>query len=73
MRHFGFLGRAERERLFVRAPEAFSIDDEPERLGAWLGATLYCPATRPRLAEDISKRAIQGVMDVASFQRWGWR
>jgi citrate lyase beta subunit len=64
MRHFDFLGQAELRRLFVRAPEPFAIDDEPERLGAWLGATLYCPATRPRLADDIAKRAALGVMTV---------
>jgi citrate lyase beta subunit len=64
MRHFDFLGRADRERLFVRPPESFTLDDDPERLGAGLGATLYCPATRPRLAEDIVKRAARGVMTV---------
>ena len=64
MRHFDFLGRADRQRLFVRPPEAFTVDDDPERLGARLGATLYCPATRPRLAEDIVKRAAHGVMTV---------
>lgn len=64
MRHFDFLGRAERQRLFVRTPEPFSTDDEPQRLGACLGATLYCPATRPRLSDDITKRATRGVMTV---------
>jgi citrate lyase beta subunit len=64
MRHFDFLGRADRDRLFVRAPEAFTVDDDPERLGVALGATLYCPATRPQLATDIVRRAAQGVVTV---------
>jgi citrate lyase beta subunit len=61
MRHFDFLGDDERDRLFLRAPQAFSLHDEPERLGVALGATLYCPATRPNLAADIDKRAALGV------------
>jgi citrate lyase beta subunit len=61
MRHFEFLAREERSRLFFRAPEAFASDDEPDRLGVALGATLYCPATRPGLARDIVRRAAQGV------------
>jgi citrate lyase beta subunit len=62
MRHYAFLGQEDRDRLFHRAPEPFSVDDEPDRLGVGLGATLYCPATRPRLAHDIARRAAQGVV-----------
>jgi citrate lyase beta subunit len=62
MRHFDFLGQVDRDRLFVRPPEAFTVDDEPERLGVGLGATLYCPATRPQLSRDIERRAAQGVV-----------
>jgi citrate lyase beta subunit len=62
MRHFDFLGRADRDRLFVRVPEPFTVDDDPERLGVGLGATLYSPATRPRLAQDIARRAARGVV-----------
>jgi citrate lyase beta subunit len=64
MRHFAFLDDADRDRLFHRAPRPFSVEDEPERLGVALGATLYCPATRPRLAHDIARRAAQGVVSV---------
>ena len=62
MRHFAFLGQEDRDRLFHRAPEPFNVNDEPDRLGVGLGATLYCPATRPRLAHDIARRAAQGVV-----------
>jgi citrate lyase beta subunit len=62
MRHFAFLEQEDRDRLFQRAPEPFCVDDDPDRLGVGLGATLYCPATRPRLAYDIARRAAQGVV-----------
>ena len=64
MRHFAFLGQEDRDRLFQRAPVPFNVDDEPDRLGVALGATLYCPATRPKLAQDIARRAAQGVVTV---------
>jgi citrate lyase beta subunit len=64
VRHFDFLGEDERERLFHLPPASFCLADEPSLLGVGLGATLYCPATRPRLAEDITKRAAQGVLSL---------
>jgi citrate lyase beta subunit len=64
MRHFDFLAPDERDRLFVRPPEPFPVDGDPERLGVGLGATLYCPATRQHLAHDIARRAAQGVVSV---------
>lgn len=64
MRHFDFLGQAARDRLFVRAPVEFSADGDPERVGVALGATLYCPATRPELARDIVRRAAHGVLTI---------
>jgi citrate lyase beta subunit len=64
MRHFDFLDDADRERLFHRAPEHFDVSDDPALLAVALGATLYSPATRPRLADDIAVRAAQGVTSV---------
>jgi citrate lyase beta subunit len=64
MRHFDHLPPDERDRLFVRPPEPFPVDSDPERIGVGLGATLYCPATRPRLAHDIARRAAQGVVSI---------
>jgi citrate lyase beta subunit len=61
MRHFDQLGEDERARLFLCRPEAFSRDDAPTTIGVGLGATLYCPATRPRLAGDVRRRAGEGV------------
>ncbi|MEU2612110.1 HpcH/HpaI aldolase/citrate lyase family protein [Micromonospora sp. NPDC007271] len=64
MRHYDFLPGSERERLFFRAPEHFTPDDRLDVLGAALGATLYCPATRPQLAADLATRVTQGLMSV---------
>ena len=64
MRHFAYVSSQERARLFARLPQPFSRDDEPERLGVALGATLYCPGIRPRLADDIRRRAEQGVVSL---------
>src|SRR6476646_7766519 len=64
MRHFDFLGAAERERLFLRAPEPFGMDEDATTLGVALGAALYCPASRPNLASDIVRRAAHGVLTI---------
>jgi citrate lyase beta subunit len=64
MRHYGFLDRDYRERLFLHPPTPFEADSDLDVLGVALGATLYCPATRPRLADDILRRAQAGVTSV---------
>ena len=63
-RHFDFLDAGECDRLFLRAPEPFDADDDPSVLGVALGATLYTPATRPALANDIARSAARGVTSV---------
>jgi citrate lyase beta subunit len=50
--------------LFHRLPEAFSQASPPELLAMALGATLYSPAVRPRLAEDIVRCHAEGVMSM---------
>jgi C-C_Bond_Lyase of the TIM-Barrel fold len=62
MRHFDFLSDADRQRLFFRPPQPFSADDDLNVLGMALGATLYSPATRPALVDDLAKRASHGVL-----------
>jgi citrate lyase beta subunit len=62
MRHFGFLTDADRDRLFLRAPEPFGRDCQPTTLAVALGATLYCPGTRPALAADLARRSAEGVV-----------
>ncbi|MFE7704566.1 HpcH/HpaI aldolase/citrate lyase family protein [Streptomyces sp. NPDC057486] len=64
MRHFGHISPAVREGLFFRQPCEFGADSPARILSAALGATLYSPATRPRLADDILKQAGRGVVSM---------
>lgn len=64
MRHFGHIAPEVRQRLFHREPCDFTADSSPRLLAAALGATLYSPATRPRLADDILKQAGRGVISM---------
>ncbi|WP_282698176.1 HpcH/HpaI aldolase/citrate lyase family protein [Streptomyces sp. CC208A] len=64
MRHFGHIPSAVRRGLFHREPAEFTADSPAHVLAAALGATLYSPATRPRLAADIRKQAARGVVSM---------
>ncbi|MFE3514029.1 HpcH/HpaI aldolase/citrate lyase family protein [Streptomyces sp. NPDC059166] len=64
MRHFGHIPPAVRESLFFREPCEFDADSPADVLSAALGATLYSPATRPRLADDVVKQAGLGVVSM---------
>ncbi|MFI1163152.1 HpcH/HpaI aldolase/citrate lyase family protein [Streptomyces sp. NPDC020801] len=64
MRHFGHLAPEVRQHLFHREPCEFTADSPARLLSAALGATLYSPATRPRLADDVVKQAGRGVVSM---------
>ncbi|MGW2819896.1 HpcH/HpaI aldolase/citrate lyase family protein [Streptomyces sp. NPDC001443] len=64
MRHFGHIAPEVRKRLFVQEPCEFTTDSPSRLLSAALGATLYSPAIRPRLADDIVKQAERGVVSM---------
>ncbi|MFE5858145.1 HpcH/HpaI aldolase/citrate lyase family protein [Streptomyces sp. NPDC056500] len=64
MRHFGQLSLAVRERLFHQEPCDFTADSSARTLAVALGATLYSPATRPKLADDIHKQVARGVVSM---------
>ncbi|WP_062206376.1 HpcH/HpaI aldolase/citrate lyase family protein [Streptomyces sp. NBRC 109706] len=64
MRHYGHLSAARRRELFHREPVDFGPDSPVRTVGFALGATLYAPATRPRLAEDIRKQVRTGVVSM---------
>lgn len=64
MRHFGHISPAVRKGLFHREPGEFGAASPARMLSAALGATLYSPATRPRLADDIIKQAGRGVVSM---------
>ncbi|MBE1535036.1 HpcH/HpaI aldolase/citrate lyase family protein [Actinomadura algeriensis] len=61
MRHFDHVDAARRKHLFFRHPRPFDRHDDPAVLAVALGATLYCPATRPALSTAIGKAARRGV------------
>ncbi|MER6283610.1 HpcH/HpaI aldolase/citrate lyase family protein [Streptomyces sviceus] len=64
MRHFGHIAPEVRQHLFHQEPCEFTADSPSRLLSAALGATLYSPATRPRLADDIVKQAGLGVVSM---------
>ncbi|MFJ2890467.1 MULTISPECIES: HpcH/HpaI aldolase/citrate lyase family protein [unclassified Streptomyces] len=64
MRHFGHIAPEVRQRLFFQEPCEFDADSPARLLAAALGATLYSPATRPRLADDVVKLAAHGVVSM---------
>jgi citrate lyase beta subunit len=64
MRHFGQLAPDVRHALFQHEPAEFGRRSPARTLSAGLGATLYCPATRPSLADDIVKQAGRGVVSM---------
>lgn len=64
MRHFGHISPAVREALFFREPREFDAGSPSRMLSAALGATLYSPATRPRLADDVIRQSGRGVVSM---------
>ncbi|MGK4905817.1 HpcH/HpaI aldolase/citrate lyase family protein [Streptomyces albus] len=64
MRHFRQLTPERLSALFHRAPAEFTPDAPASTLAVALGATLYSPATRPALAEDVRKQAARGVVSM---------
>jgi citrate lyase beta subunit len=64
MQHFGHLAEATRAELFHQQPIAFDADASPDILAHALGATLYSPATRPHLADDVLKLGARGVVSM---------
>ncbi|EGX58249.1 ATP/GTP-binding protein [Streptomyces zinciresistens K42] len=64
MRHFGHIAPEVRQRLFHREPGSFTAGSPARLLSVALGATLYSPATRPRLADDIVKQTGRGVVSM---------
>lgn len=62
VRHFGHLAAADRKRLFHSAPEPISRAADLSPLSVALGASLYMPAVRPRLASDLATATARGVV-----------
>lgn len=64
MRFFPYFADEEMERLFHLKPRFFQRDSDREFLSFALGATLYMPATRPNILEDIYKQKQNGLTSI---------
>ncbi|NDZ83464.1 MULTISPECIES: HpcH/HpaI aldolase/citrate lyase family protein [unclassified Streptomyces] len=64
MHHFGHISPLVRSQLFHQQPADFTSGSPAPVLAAALGATLYSPATRPQLADDVLKQAARGVVSM---------
>lgn len=60
MRHFSFLPEGKLDELFFQRPKDLGLDSPPGHLATALGATLYSPATRPNLVQDILRLSSRG-------------
>ncbi|MEZ0163968.1 HpcH/HpaI aldolase/citrate lyase family protein [Kineococcus sp. LSe6-4] len=66
MRHFATLDAGQRERLFLHPPQPVDVTAGRDELAVALGATLYSPATRERLAGDLLQLARRGVLSAVA-------
>lgn len=65
MRHFVPLGPLALEQLFLHAPqEVHPASADVATLACALGATLYSPGTRPRLAADLARMTAAGATSI---------
>lgn len=60
MRYFTYLTAAEQEKVFFLAPQEIPVTDK-YLLEHALGATLYMPATRKSIAQDLIAGKLQGL------------
>lgn len=61
MRYFNYITTEEEKQLFFSAPISFNNTSNQELLAYAIGAALYCPATRPTIAEDILNQKNEGL------------
>ncbi|QEK11012.1 HpcH/HpaI aldolase/citrate lyase family protein [Crassaminicella thermophila] len=64
MRYFNYLTPEEIESIFYSPPQNFSRDSSKDLLAYTLGATLYMPATKENIAEDIITKKNAGIMSM---------
>ncbi len=61
MEHFSYLSEEKRDTIFYKAPEGFNKYSDKDLLSYSLGATLYMPATRTSIAQDLLDRKFPGL------------
>jgi citrate lyase beta subunit len=62
VQHFHHFPAGDRSRLFSLQPQQFERHGDKDVLAVALGATLYMPATRPALVEDLLRQGAHGVI-----------
>jgi len=62
VQHYHHLSAEARSRLFSHQPQQFERHGDKNVLAVALGATLYMPATRPALVEDLLRQGGHGVL-----------
>ncbi|ATF12095.1 citrate lyase subunit beta [Brevibacillus brevis X23] len=66
MRHFDYLSVEERDELFYGKPVSFNRNTEKEILSFSLGATLYMPATKATISQDIVRKKHEGLVSMVA-------
>lgn len=61
MKFFSYFGETEIDQLFFHKPQNFNMFTRKELLSYALGATLYMPATRPNIHQDILLKKHKGL------------
>jgi citrate lyase beta subunit len=64
VRHFAPLRPAALQELFLHPPNEVPANADPALLATSLGATLYCPGNRPRLATDLARMTAAGATSI---------
>lgn len=65
MRHYDYLSNQEIEKIFFIPPAEINRNGNKEIISHALGATLYMPATRETIAEDIIQKKYLGLKSIA--------
>ncbi|QUH21959.1 HpcH/HpaI aldolase/citrate lyase family protein [Alkaliphilus sp. B6464] len=53
MKHYGHLSKKKLDSIFYKLPETFNRNTKKEVLSHSLGATLYMPSTKEKIADDL--------------------
>jgi len=64
LRYFDYLTPEQEKDLFLHLPSEFSNRDDKETLAYAVGAALYMPAIRPRIADDVVSGKIKGLVSL---------
>lgn len=64
MRHFNYLNENDLDNFFYIKPAYFNRDDDIGKLSYALGATLYMPAIRKNIVDDLITKKHKGLMSM---------